>query len=84
MSPRVFSLPPNLSFLSLISQVERGLGAAWHLQQIEVLNKSTGERALFRHNDWLQGDKTTVTLVEASSQAARDLVPGKVRSHTVA
>ncbi|PNH12713.1 Lipoxygenase y domain-containing protein 1 [Tetrabaena socialis] len=59
--------------------VERGLGAAWHLQQVEVLNKKTGERALFRYNDWLQGAKTTVTLHESSSEAAKQQAPGKVR-----
>ncbi|GLC44364.1 hypothetical protein PLESTF_000049800 [Pleodorina starrii] len=59
--------------------VERGFGAAWHLQQIEVLNKKTGERALFRHNDWLQGDKTTATIPESASDAAKQLAPGKVR-----
>ncbi|KXZ56858.1 hypothetical protein GPECTOR_1g774 [Gonium pectorale] len=59
--------------------VERGFGAAWHLQQIEVLNKKTGERFLFRYNDWLQGDKTTVTIPEASSDAAKQQAHGKVR-----
>ncbi|KAG2450199.1 hypothetical protein HYH02_000301 [Chlamydomonas schloesseri] len=59
--------------------VERGFGAAWHLQQVEVLNKKTGERALFRYNDWLEGAKTTVTLFESSSDKAKEQAPGKVR-----
>ncbi|KAG2499991.1 hypothetical protein HYH03_002273 [Edaphochlamys debaryana] len=59
--------------------VESGFGAAWHLQQIEVLNKKTGERALFRYNDWLQGAKTTVTIPEASTDAAKQQAPGKLR-----
>lgn len=60
-------------------QVERGFGAAWHLQQIEVLNKKTGARHLFRYNDWLKDAKTTVTIPESTSDAAKAAAPGKVR-----
>jgi hypothetical protein len=44
----------------------------------QVLNKKTGERSLFRYNDWLEGAKTTVTIPEASSDAAKQAAPGKV------
>ncbi|GFR41097.1 hypothetical protein Agub_g1741 [Astrephomene gubernaculifera] len=59
--------------------VERGFGAAWCLEQVEILNKKTGERALFRYKDWLQGAKTTVTIPEASTEAAKQQAPGKIR-----
>jgi hypothetical protein len=69
--------PPHVLAVPTL-QVERGLGAAWHLQQIEVLNKKTGQLALFRYSDWLKGDKTTVTIPESSSDAAKQAAPGKV------
>lgn len=37
--------------------VEKGLGAAWFLSHIEVLNTATGSTATFVHNGWLQQNK---------------------------
>ncbi len=50
---------------------EHGLGAAWHLKQVEVLSKATGITAVFPHNGWVQKDKgqkedAVVVLREAS------------------
>jgi len=46
------------------------------LKQIEVMNKTSGQQALFYHNGWLKGTKqspsgATVTIPEATTAAAR-------------
>jgi len=54
-----------------IGHNSRGVGAAWHLQHVEVVNAKTGEREIFLCNLWLDktnGDKlTTRTLLPGSS-----------------
>ena len=43
-----------------IKHDNKGLGAAWHLQQVEVRNESTGEVGMFPCDKWLDasvGDK---------------------------
>lgn len=41
--------------------VEKGLGAAWHLARIEVLNIAEKSTAVFLYNDWLQQTKANPT-----------------------
>ena len=54
-----------------IGHNSRGVGAAWHLQHVEVVNAKTGEREIFLCNLWLDKtneDKlTTRTLLPGSS-----------------
>ncbi len=41
----------------------RGLAAAWHLQHVEVTNQTTGERASFYADTWLDAKAGTSTLL---------------------
>lgn len=50
----------------------RGLGAAWHLSHVEVVNHSSGERAAFVADTWLDAKlgPTTITLQPSSGAGA--------------
>ena len=52
-----------------IGHNNRGIGAAWHLQHVEVENLKTGEKALFLCNQWF--DKT-----HGDNLTTRTLLPG--------
>lgn len=56
----------------------RGLGAAWHLSHVEVVNHSTGERAAFVADTWLDAKlgPTIITLQPSSGAGACQQVPG--------
>lgn len=53
-----------VAWLAAGLQVEHGFGAAWHLQQVEVLNKKTGAKALFRCGE---GEGAAAMLVRSRS-----------------
>lgn len=38
------------------------MGPAWHLQHVEVHNTTTGERAMFLANRWLDAKQGTTTI----------------------
>ncbi|KAJ9526209.1 hypothetical protein QJQ45_009677 [Haematococcus lacustris] len=60
---------------------EKGVGAAWHFKEVEVVNKKTGAKSRFVYNQWLERSPTnpeaTVTLAEASSAQALAQAPDK-------
>ncbi|KAK9824333.1 hypothetical protein WJX72_009517 [[Myrmecia] bisecta] len=50
-----------------IGHDNKGVSAAWHLQHVEVLNQSSGERATFVADRWLDAANGTVVTLEPSA-----------------
>lgn len=57
-----------------------GLGAAWHLEHVEVLNQATGERYYFIAEQWLEKKAGTsiIYLEPANAVGAKQMF--KVRA----
>ncbi|GMH36686.1 hypothetical protein BSKO_04559 [Bryopsis sp. KO-2023] len=78
----------NVGIMSgvLVGHDNRGLGAAWHLDKIEVLNMSTSERAVFLCGKWFSTTKDDKKiereLLPSASTGAQDS-SGNVPWHLV-
>lgn len=58
----------------VVRLVERGFGAAWHLDRVMVRDPAAPNRVyVFPCREWLKGGHLTVTLPEASGAAVADL-----------
>lgn len=54
----------NHMYLTIAScACNRGAAPAWHLQHVEVMNQSTGDRAVFPADKWLDAKLGTTTVV---------------------
>ena len=77
---------PDIGKLNLVQVrvAQKGLGAAWHLDRIEVINTATSERVSFPHSAWLDqkiGWKADL-LPEGSTASQQLLIPYKVIVYT--
>ncbi|KAG1672531.1 hypothetical protein FOA52_002840, partial [Chlamydomonas sp. UWO 241] len=61
----------------------KGLGAAWHLQQVDVFNPATQRTYCFPCNEWLEGDDCKKTLMAGQAAGGKHTYKVEVKTSDV-